>query len=382
VTALLFKRRQLPNWWLRFIESYPVVPTVVAASGLAFIMFMLAPSVTHPSPDGQMIDSLAKLVRSHTIVSKAIGLRAAYHNAVPEEIRDYAGTILFNPALYFVVPFFLLLEYLFPCNPSQPLIGKGFLQDAVWFAAAAPTAILILGAASKFLLGFYDHHLAFLTIRSAVAWPTYLQVIAALTVVEFLWWMSHFVRHKIPTLWVFHAVHHSQKELNVFTEDRVHVVDGLAASVFMFLPFYIFQVPNLYAVAVIGLYRSIHSRFLHANVKINLGWLGWLVASPQFHRVHHSADPAHADKNFGVVFSIFDYLFGTAHPSRDIYPETGIDDTRFPTEHNTRISHLPGNWLMQNVFPFVQFFKQIAPGPSTRGEEQAVLAASRINVKP
>jgi hypothetical protein len=156
-------------------------------------------------------------------------------------------------------------------------------------------------------------------------------------------------------------VHHSQKELNVFTDDRVHVVDMLAASLLMFVPFYIFQVPNLYAVAVIGLYRSIHSRFLHANVKINLGWLGWLVASPQFHRVHHSADPAHVDKNFAVVLSVFDHLFGTAYPSRDIYPDTGINDARFPNEGNTRVLGLPGNWLMQTSFPFVQFFKQIAP---------------------
>jgi sterol desaturase/sphingolipid hydroxylase (fatty acid hydroxylase superfamily) len=127
--------------------------------------------------------------------------------------------------LYFVVPFFLLLEYLFPCNPFQQLFGKGFLQDAVWFAAAAPTTILFLGAVNEFFHGLYDKHLAFLTIRSAAAWSTYLQIIAAISVVEFLWWMSHLVRHKLPTLWLFHAVHHSQKELNVFTEDRVHVVD-------------------------------------------------------------------------------------------------------------------------------------------------------------
>jgi sterol desaturase/sphingolipid hydroxylase (fatty acid hydroxylase superfamily) len=374
VTALLFRRRPLPNWWLRFIESYPVIPTVFAASGLAFIMFMLAPPLTHPSENGEMIDSLAAVVRSHTIVGKAIGLRAAYHNAVPLEIRDYAARILFNPALYFVVPFFLLLEYLFPCNPSQPLIGKGFLQDAVWFAAAAPTTILVLGAASKFLLGLYNNHLTFLTIRSAATWPTYLQVIVSLSVVEFLFWMSHFIRHKVGTLWLFHAVHHSQKELNVFTDDRSHVVDKLAGSLLMFVPFYMFQVPNLYAVAIVGLYLSIHSRFVHLNVKINLGWLGWLIASPQFHRVHHSIEPAHADKNFAGVLSIFDHLFGTAYPSRNIYPETGIDDSRFPIEGNTRISRLPLNWIMQSVYPFMRFFRPSAPRSLEHAPEQAALS--------
>lgn len=374
MTASLFKRRPLPGWWLRFVESCPAVPTVFALSGLALIMFMLAPPITHPSENGVMIDSLAVVVRSDTVLTKAVDLRAAYRNLVSEEVRDYARKIFFNPTLYFVVPFFLLLEYLFPCKPSQPLIGKGFLQDAVWFAAAAPTTILLLGTANEFLRSLYDHYLASLTIGSAAVWPVSLQAIAALFVVEFIFWLSHFIRHKVGTLWLFHAVHHSQEELNVFTDDRSHFVDKLVTSLLMFVPFYIFQVPNLYAVAIIGLYISIHSRFVHLNVRINLGWLGWLISSPQFHRVHHSADPAHADKNFAGILSMFDYLFGTAHPSRDIYPETGINDAQFPTEDNIRVLRLPRNWLVQTSFPFIQLFKQIAPRLSSRAGEQAALA--------
>jgi lathosterol oxidase len=352
--------RRLPEWWERFVESYPAVPTIIAVTGLGLIMFMLAPTVAHPSDNGGMIDSLAVIVRSGPILRNTIALRTSYHEWVPEEVRQYAREIVFNPTLYFVVPFFLLLEYLFPCDASQQLWGKGFLQDAVWFAAAAPTRVLLLGAASQFLQSVYDKHLAFLTISSAANWPRFLQVAAALLVLEFLWWMTHLIRHKVLPFWYFHAVHHSQKELNTFTEDRVHFVDILTASVLMFIPFYIFQVPNLYAVAVVGLYRSIHSRFLHANVKINLGWLGWVIASPQFHRVHHSADPAHFDKNYGVVLSVFDYMFGTGHRTRDIYPETGIDDDQFPTENNTRLLGLAENWVRQTTFPFVQLFTRLA----------------------
>lgn len=378
---LLPKRKPLPDWWQRFIESYPALPNVIAVSGLALIMFMLAPTVTHPSENGGMIDSLRAIVTSHIIIGKAIGLRAAYHQRVSKEVRDYAAEIFFNPVLYFVVPFLLLLEFLFPAKPSQPLIGKGFLQDAIWFVATVPTMILITGVASEVLRHLYNKHLGFLTISSAVAWPTFLQVIAALLVVEFLWWMSHYARHKVHTFWLFHAIHHSQTDLNVFTEDRVHFVDSLAASFLMFIPFYVFQVSNLYAVAVIGLYRSIHNRFLHANVKINLGWIGWLVTSPQFHRVHHSKDPAHVDKNFGVILSIFDHLFGTAHPSCDVYPETGIDEARFPIEAGSRVRHLPANWLMQTIFPFAEGFRKFASRPPSY-EHKNGPAVSGVNISP
>ena len=358
--TILFRPRQLPGWWLRFTETYPAVPTIIAVTGFVWIVFSLplVVSAAEKYEHGQLIETLRGITRSEILVDLAISLRAAYHSWFPSEVRDLVSNLYGNIALYFVVPFLLLLEYLFPCKPSQPLISKGFLQDAIWFAAIAPTRVLVLFPVSQFLRSLFDDHLTFLTMGTATAWPAYLQVIAALLLIEFLFWFTHFARHKIRTLWLFHAVHHSQKEMNVFTDDRGHVVDRIVGSLLEFVPFFIFQVSDLYVVTVIGLYKPIHSRFIHANVKINLGWLGWLIASPQFHRVHHSADPAHLDKNFGAHLSIFDHLFGTAYPSRVVYPETGIADWRFPTEEKVRVWQLPGNWLTQTVYPFVQLFEQ------------------------
>jgi sterol desaturase/sphingolipid hydroxylase (fatty acid hydroxylase superfamily) len=358
--ASLLRRERLPRRWAAMVEAHPIVPNMVAIVGLVFIMFMLAPTVVHPSGRGQMVDSLEVVAGSNTFVGKVIALQETYHHWVPQDVRDYVGGVLFNPVLYFVLPFFLILEYLFPCNSSQPLVGKGFLQDLVWFVLTVPTKLLLLGAAGEYLHHFYEKHLAFLTIQSAVAWPKVLQIIAALFVTEFIFWTSHFIRHKSLSLWYFHAVHHSQTELNTFTDDRGHIVDRLVTSLLMFVPFYAFHVDVLYAVAVVGLYVSIHSRFVHTNVKINLGWLGWVVASPQFHRVHHSVESAHYDQNFAGVLSIFDYLFGTAHPSRDVYPETGISDTWFPLEEKRDIIHLFHTWGRQTMVPFRQLFKTLA----------------------
>jgi sterol desaturase/sphingolipid hydroxylase (fatty acid hydroxylase superfamily) len=358
---ILFKPRQLPGWWLRFTDSYPAVPTIIAVTGLAWITFSLASVVSaadKTAGQGLLIEALKVAPKSKFLVAPATSLQAAYHSWIPGEIRYMVFSLYGNLYLYLVVPFLLLLEYLFPCKPSQPLIGKGFLQDAIWFVAMVPSKLLILSPVNQCLSSLYNNHLAFLTISPATDWPIYLQVIAALLVGEFFRWLNHFVRHKTLTLWFFHAVHHSQKEMNVFTDDRAHVIDLLVQSLFMFLPFYIFQVPNLYVVAVIGLYMPIHNRFIHANVKINLGWLGWLIASPQFHRVHHSADPTHLDKNFGVYLSIFDRLFGTACLSWDVYPDTGITDLRFPIEDKRRVWQIPGNWLIQTVYPFMQLFEQ------------------------
>ncbi|MEI9912518.1 MAG: sterol desaturase family protein [Bacteroidota bacterium] len=86
-------------------------------------------------------------------------------------------------------------------------------------------------------------------------------------------WCNHFIRHKIHTLWLFHAIHHSQEELNVFTDDRGHFIDELVGSLFTFIPFFVFQVSDVYAIMVIGIYMPIHNRFIHTNIKINLAGL-------------------------------------------------------------------------------------------------------------
>ncbi len=350
----------MPGWWVRFITTYPAVPTIVALTGIGLISISLAPinSGTKNYEYGLFIETIRVTFGSDMLVDQAIKLQNAYRSWVPAEIRTWVHGLFGNVTLYLVVPFLLLLEYLFPCRQSQRLISKAFLQDFVWFAVSAPTGILILGTMNQFLRNLFDDHLGFFSVKAAITWPAYLQIITAVLLGELVLWFHHYVRHKVRIFWVFHAVHHSQKELNIFTDDRMHFIDKVVASLLVFVPFYIFQVPNLYAVAFIGMFTTIYTRFLHANVRINLGSLGWILASPQFHRVHHSADPEHKDKNFGGILSLFDHLFGTAYPSRDIYPETGISDSRFPTEDKVRVRQLPSNWLMQTVYPFIQLFKK------------------------
>jgi len=354
----------LPSWWQRFISSYPIFPNLLAVTGLVWICYSLAHniSLTEAHHQGSIVEVVRSVSGSRFLVDKLIGLRAAYQDMFPEEIRVILGNAFANWAVWLVVPFILFLELLFPCNPSQPLIGKGFIQDAIWYVVNIPIAFLILFPVINFLRGLFENHFGFLIMDSATSWPMYARIIVALVMGEFFRWFNHYVRHKVHPLWEFHAVHHSQKEINAFTDDRGHLVDLLISSLVDYVPFIIFQVTNAYAMSIIFLYRPIHNRFVHANLRINLGWLGYIFSSPQFHRVHHSADPVHADKNFGVLFSFFDYLFGTAVPSRTVYPETGIHDSRFPTEDKVGLFMLPKNWGTQMLYPFTRIFKRNRAG--------------------
>jgi sterol desaturase/sphingolipid hydroxylase (fatty acid hydroxylase superfamily) len=346
----------------QFVEANPSVPNWFALAGLGLIAWYLAPLTNSPIglDRGRFVESIGAITGSTVLAEWASWLRAGYHASVPDGLRFYLAPLL-NPALYLVVPFLLLLEYLFPADPDQPIFSKPLFQDLLWFAVRLPTDTLIVGTCLSLVQGFYDARLSFLTVTSATQWPAYLQVWGALFLGEFVFWFSHLVRHNVAAFWSFHAVHHSQKQLNFATDDRTHFGDQLISSLVMVIPLLMFQVADLKTVGVIVLYRSLHNRFIHSNLKLNLGWLGWVIASPQFHRVHHSVDPAHADKNFGGFFSIFDYAFGTAYPSRSVYPATGIADAAFPYEDRSSARQLPLNWLRQTIYPFSKLWKRAFP---------------------
>ena len=63
----------------------------------------------------------------------------------------------------------------------------------------------------------------------------------------------------------------------------------------------------------------------HANLRLNFGIFIPLISGPQWHRIHHSIEPEHQDKNFAAFFPFIDIIFGTYYrPQKDEYPDTGL----------------------------------------------------------
>jgi sterol desaturase/sphingolipid hydroxylase (fatty acid hydroxylase superfamily) len=64
---------------------------------------------------------------------------------------------------------------------------------------------------------------------------------------------------------------------------------------------------------------------VHLNMRVSLGRFGLCLNNPQYHRIHHSVEPQHRDKNFCKMFPLFDVIFGTAwKPGKDEFPKTGL----------------------------------------------------------
>jgi sterol desaturase/sphingolipid hydroxylase (fatty acid hydroxylase superfamily) len=86
----------------------------------------------------------------------------------------------------------------------------------------------------------------------------------------------------------------------------------------------IFKVP-LEVLTIVAAINIIPEGFSHMNVRMSLGRFGLVINNPQYHRIHHSLEPQHFNKNFCKMLPLFDVIFGTAwRPGKDEFPRTGL----------------------------------------------------------
>lgn len=255
----------------------------------------------------------------------------------------------------------LLVEHYVPAKPGQRLFSKGLVVDFFWFCATALLVIPLTMPLLRFLRNDLGPELAgSFTLTVILDLPMWMQVIWSFFIGDFLAWFHHMARHKVPFMWPFHAVHHSQQEMNFLTNQRGHPLDRIFSRLIAFLPAAILLPPGVAAPSIVAfaVFLNWYQRFYHANIRMDFGVLRYVLVTPQSHRVHHSSDPDHLDKNYGVIFCIWDRLFGThVDVPLDRCPDTGIADREFPTETTVRWYRVPLIFMEQWIYPFIDAWR-------------------------
>jgi sterol desaturase/sphingolipid hydroxylase (fatty acid hydroxylase superfamily) len=153
-------------------------------------------------------------------------------------------------------------------------------------------------------------------------------VILYVLIIDFGEYWRHRLQHRLHWWWQLHALHHAQRNMTFWTDDRNHILDEVIAAFWMASLALLIGVPPAQFPLVIFATKFVES-LSHANLRWNFGPLKYLLVSPQFHRVHHAIGLGHEGArqgvNFAVMFSFWDKLFATAD-FRDEYPATGIRD--------------------------------------------------------
>ena len=105
---------------------------------------------------------------------------------------------------------------------------------------------------------------------------------------------------------------------------------------------------------------SWYTHVYHANLRTNYGPLKHILVTPQSHRIHHSIEPRHQNKNFGVLFTVWDRFFGTLYTNYEEYPETGVDEAQFPLERRSSPLALVHTYVAQWCYPFRLLARDVA----------------------
>lgn len=156
--------------------------------------------------------------------------------------------------------------------------------------------------------------------------PAWLQFLLSVVTIDFFYYWTHRAQHRLALLWRVHEVHHSDPSFNVTTTLRVHWIEEPIKAVMVLTPAALLvDVPSDVPTALLWL-AAAWLFFIHANARISFGPFNRVLVSPAVHRVHHSVEPDHHDRNFAAFFAFWDLLFGTwKAPPKGRWPVVGTD---------------------------------------------------------
>jgi len=266
---------------------------------------------------------------------------------------------LFSAPLILALAATLLLEKVMPARPDEKVFSLALAQDFVWAIYEAVLHALVIVTFVAWLHQTYQAHLSFLTIDAIAVWPAWARFIVGALLLDFAFWLQHFLMHKIPWLWQLHTVHHSQETINFFTNKRYHVLEYIVRHLIVVVPFLVLNI-NAPTIIIYYLALDAYTNFYHGNIKTNLGPLKYILVTPQSHRVHHSKLPQHQDKNFGSIYTVWDFIFGTQYRGFSEYPATGIEDPAFPQVSRSRLALILVMPIVHMAYPFVVIGRRLS----------------------
>jgi sterol desaturase/sphingolipid hydroxylase (fatty acid hydroxylase superfamily) len=161
-------------------------------------------------------------------------------------------------------------------------------------------------------------------------WADIAVTVAAVVFADIGFFVSHWLQHRVGFLWEFHKVHHAAEVLHPLTLYRRHPVDaaldavlmGAAAGIVLGISGFLFD-DSVKGLTILGTnaalfvfhFAGVHLR--HSHIRLSFGFLDRIFISPTLHQVHHGCSPQHVDKNFGGIFSVWDWLAGTLYLPRN-----------------------------------------------------------------
>jgi sterol desaturase/sphingolipid hydroxylase (fatty acid hydroxylase superfamily) len=308
-----------------------VKAVIVAAFVFALVSLLLSKKITLALP-GAAIAGLA-------IVLGAFKMEGS----VVDKSSWYFGLDWMLLDLLLMVAIFIPVELFFPKNKNQTKFHTEWRTDLVYFVISHLFIQFFGIITQKPAVVFFG----WIGLDKVHIWIQQLPFIVALFVAFFAtdlfqYW-AHRIFHNHVYLWRFHSVHHSTQHMDWLAGSRTHFIDIFFTRAMTFIPLYVLG----FAPAVFNTYIifiAIHAVLIHANTRINFGFLKYIFTTPQYHHWHHCEDPKYYGKNFASIFPFIDMIFGTYYLPGKVWPEgTGVHESQYPK-----------GFIQQSIYPFTK----------------------------
>lgn len=204
-------------------------------------------------------------------------------------------------------------------------------------------------------------------------WPgvtdvPWVSLLIYLVVFDFADYWIHRGQHHFEWWWRLHSLHHAQRQMTMWSDNRNHLLDDLLRDTLLVVVAQLVGVAPGQFIAIVAI-TQLSESFQHANVRIWFGKYGErLWVSPRFHRLHHSIGLGHetvvpgaegatasgnaghrvvlGGHNFGVLLPWWDMLMRTANFELR-YDPTGVRDQIEPGPEGRVRDYGRGFWSQQ-----------------------------------
>lgn len=245
-------------------------------------------------------------------------------------LRDsFAGYLGFT----FVVLPLLLFELMLPNDEASKDHHNGVF---FWILSIQCNYFFSLLAVSV-IERFHIHPAINLSFKSmsTASWvhPLLLNVfliVLTLLIFDFFYYWFHRMQHTIIFFWEFHKVHHSIKNLNSIVSYH-HLLEELFRIPFITIPLAFLISIDAPRLAILSSFFAVYGQFIHMNSRVSLGPARMVFADNYYHRIHHSIQEVHYNRNFAAFFPLWDIVFRTAcFPKKNEFPQVGLVDMEQP----------------------------------------------------
>ena len=251
------------------------------------------------------------------------------------------GLDWFVISLFFSALVFIPIERMAPVRPMSPLRGEWRTDLAYFFMGHVLVQFILIAVTAS--TGTIAALAAFPSVKALIqSLPVWAQFLLAVLVADLAQALLHRAYHNIPFLWRFHAVHHSTRRMDWLAGSRIHLLEIILTRSAVLLPLVVLgfapAAVNAYVILV-----GLQAVLAHANLRLDFGWLEYVLVTPRYHHWHHARQADYVDVNYAIHLPLVDMLMGTfRRPPRGEWPaEYGV----------MKLETVPAGFLAQARMP-------------------------------